>query len=119
MAEFALVLLIALFSGFDFQTTTRRLGLFGLAVELNPIARWLIEKLGNVPGVALSIAVPASLWTAFFLAWDLDLALAFYAGMKGELVRAQIYSFKLEQKIAEELGLPLKPERPPSDGEAK
>lgn len=120
MTELALTLMIVLFSGFDYQTTRRRLARFGVQAELNPAVRWLVAQLGLQRGVLLAVLAPMVVWSSLFLALGWAEALAFYAGMKGQLAVAQILSRKLEDKIAEEMGLsPSSGGINPPDGSAE
>ncbi len=120
MSELLLTLFAVMATGFDYQTTTRRMARFGLEAELNPLTKWLAGKLSVKVGVAISLAGPLLVLIPLFLAQNWDLALAFYAGMKGQMAWAQIMSYELEKRIAEEMGLPpADGGRPPSDGDSK
>lgn len=90
----SIVLLAALASllTFDACFTARRMNEIGIDVELNPVVRWLSRKLGATLGSAIGIVVPHGFLYSLFFAFECNLALSFFCGIRTMLTIMQLIS---------------------------
>lgn len=83
----------------DAWLSYRRISEFGDIVELNPLTRWLCQKLGALKGVTAGVLVPHLLWTAVALNYDWLTAYSFYTGWYAHLFIIQRASIIVEKTI--------------------
>ena len=94
----ALVVFIMLATGYDAQLTRRRLASFGPDIELNPLVRWLARRGSINLAVRLGVIAPSAI-LAVAGAIFAPLLLAFYAGMRAQLLIAQLLSKRAEMQL--------------------
>lgn len=94
MKTFYLSLVCLLLISFDCFVTEKRIRTLGPKVELNPVVRFLSEKLGAFQGSFLGVGVPGALLVGLFGAFGLNLPLAYLAGVRSYLALQQLISLK-------------------------
>lgn len=83
---------------FDIWFTHRRVKKYGVGVELNPLSKSLMQKLGILNGLSIS-AIPAIAIPVLLSVFNLPLWLAFYVGLRVQLFTHQILSLGIEKEI--------------------
>ena len=86
---------------FDAAFTRRRMRMFGLNVELNPIIKNMCAILGVELGVTLSMVVPAAALTYLLYMTHFQVGLALLIGFRARLTYVQLQSVKFEKQIKE------------------
>jgi len=94
MTTFLLLLVLACLISFDGIVTEKRIKKHGPEIELNPVVRYLAQKLGAFKGSALGVVLPNAIVAGFLGAFGWDIPLAYIAGVRTYLAIQQLISLK-------------------------
>ena len=86
-------------SGYDVWFTRRRIVKFGVAVELNPLLKYLAVFAGLDGAVFLACVVPTAILCAGGIATHSTIALAWFLGVKSCVAYFQRLSMRLEKLL--------------------
>jgi hypothetical protein len=92
MTSTLLLLALASLLTFDVCFTTRRITKLGPDVELNPIVRYLVKKLGPFNGSTIGILLPNTLLYSLLFAFHCDIAMGYFLGVRSLLTVLQLKS---------------------------
>ena len=92
-------LLGAFYAFVDYRFSTKRIRKFGIEIELNPVAKYLVDRLGIKKGVILTVFPPAAIFIIGLLAIGWIGWLYFYIGFKSAWFLGQMATIQLEKEL--------------------
>lgn len=96
---FAVILF--LLCAFDAWLTQRRIGRYGVSVELNRGIRWLSEKIGPELGSIIGVMAPATALISIGVLAHLQWVLSMMIGFRARMFFNQVESVVFEKQIEE------------------